>query len=163
MNFNSSSILKESAISVRPSFAQKKFQILSSFYKVLCFSVLLMFASSCLKTEVNSESTSISSFETIHDLRFTSPPGVLDSRTFIGIEFSEQFLSELKDNQALKIKDSTNDYLFISVSELRNLRKLSFVPHSLNINGPFYLEVFQDGQSVRNQIVQFKTGKYNRL
>ena len=108
-----------------------------------------MFASSCLKTEVNSESTSISSFETIHDLRFT---GVLDSRTFIGIEFSEQFLSELKDNQALKIKDSTNDYLFINVSELRDLRKLSFVPHSLNITPILkYFKMDKNGSNLKQE------------
>ena len=160
---NSRLILKKLVLSVRPSLAQIKFHANPATSNMMCLLVMMIFASSCLKTEVNTETTSISSFETIHDLRFTSAPGVLDSRTFIGIEFSEQFLSELKDNQALKIKDGTNDYLFINVSELRDLRKLSFVPHSLNINGPFYLEVFQDGQSVRSQIVQFKTGKYNRL
>jgi hypothetical protein len=104
-----------------------------------------------------------SSFKTIHDLRFNTPPGVLDTREFVGLNLSKEFLDSIPINSIVKIKDSSKIYFLGNLSDLKSNSKISLVKDSLKKNNSFTLEVKSSGKTIQAHKIKLRPGTYTKL
>ena len=102
-------------------------------------------------------------FNTIHDLRFSSPPGALDSRLFFGINFSTDFTNEINESAIVNVELGNKSYLSASIKELTNNPKVSFIPHSLTKSTSAKITVSLKGDEISSQIIKLKPGQYTKL
>ena len=107
--------------------------------------------------------TDNSSFKSIHDLRFKTPPGVLDTREFVGLSLSKDFLDSIPINSIVKIKDSTKIYFLGNLSDLKSNSKISLVKDSLKKNNSFTLEVKSNGKTIQAHKINLRPGIYTKL
>ena len=110
-----------------------------------------------------STNNSFKKFDTIHDLRFPSPPGALDTREFIGIDFSGNFIQDFNNDVIIKISDQSRSYFIGKVFEIKSIQKINIIPHSLSKNNPLTIEASVDGKTIKEILIHLKKGSYTKI
>jgi len=149
---------------VSNSINNKKNRLLSR--NALIIFALMTQLCSCIQSgseTATSSNTPNKTFNTIHDLRFSSPPGTLDSRLFYGINFSKDFTNKINESATVNVKLGNKSYLSASIKELVNNPKVSFIPHSLTKNTSAKITVSLKGDEISSQIIKLKPGQYTKL
>jgi hypothetical protein len=96
-------------------------------------------------------------------LRFSSPPGALDSRLFYGITFTNEFVQNINKNAIVNVQIGGRPYLSASIKELTSNPNVSFIPHSLIKSSSAKITVSIQGSEISSRIVKLKPGSYTKL